>query len=127
MNISKELIKLAEKIETSTKIAGTNKRQLSKDFKTKNGVEFRKGEDIMLSWEVNKWNIAYINASGDRKCAIKTESLPKYISTIKEPSMKALEKMVGDGIAKSILGNKVEPDGWDQYDAPSWLLAIGLI
>ena len=45
----------------------------------------------------------------------------------KVPSMAALEKYSDDGIAKSMLGNKVEPDGYDDMGSPSWLLVVGVI
>jgi len=43
------------------------------------------------------------------------------------PTMKTLERWVNDGVASSITGQKVEPDGYDQYGFPSWLIVMGLI
>lgn len=43
------------------------------------------------------------------------------------PNEKTLQKWNNEGVCKSVLGNKVEPDGHDQYGAPSWLLTFGLI
>ena len=41
--------------------------------------------------------------------------------------MNTLEKWSSDGVAKSVTGQRVEPDGWGVDGAPSWLLAIGVI
>ncbi len=41
----------------------------------------------------------------------------------KPPSISALTKMATTGVARSVLGKRVEPDGWDTEGAPSWLLA----
>ena len=45
----------------------------------------------------------------------------------KQPTEKALERMVHDGIAKTVTGETVEPDGTGFDGAPSWLLALGYI
>lgn len=42
-------------------------------------------------------------------------------------SMKTLEKWAENGVAKSVLGKRVEPDGYDDEGSPSWLLVFGLI
>lgn len=51
----------------------------------------------------------------------------RVTSAFKAPSIKTLERQSNDGIVSSILGERVEPDGWDQYGSPSWLLALGVI
>jgi hypothetical protein len=48
-------------------------------------------------------------------------------SAFKSPSMGRLEKASFDGVCPSIAGERVEPDGWDCYGSPSWLLALGMI
>ncbi len=48
-------------------------------------------------------------------------------SAFKVPSMKKLEEMSMDSICESVLGENVEPDGFDSKGSPSWLLALGLI
>lgn len=47
--------------------------------------------------------------------------------TQKQPSMKSLEKMVFDGIAKATDGCKVEPDGRCPHNHVSWLIYLGYI
>ena len=48
-------------------------------------------------------------------------------SAFREPSLKKLENWSNDGVCQSVLGERVEPDGWDSYGSPSWLLALGMI
>jgi len=43
------------------------------------------------------------------------------------PSLKTLEKWSNDGVAKTITGDRTEPDGYGCDGSPSWLLAIGVI
>ena len=51
----------------------------------------------------------------------------RFTSVLKAPSIKTMEKWSFDGVAKSVLGAKVEPDGVDSLGSPSWLLALGMI
>ncbi len=51
----------------------------------------------------------------------------RVTSAFKAPSMNELEEAVNDGVCESVAGERVEPDGWDQYGSPSWLLALGMI
>ena len=58
----------------------------------------------------------------------RVENGSKWLKGFKKtPSFKSLEKQSYDGVAKSVLGNRVEPDGFDQYGSPSWLLVAGVI
>jgi len=41
--------------------------------------------------------------------------------------MEDLAEGVYDGICKSMTGDEVEPDGWDEHGFPSILLAMGMI
>lgn len=44
------------------------------------------------------------------------------------PDMATIEEWYGDdGGCESVLSEWVEPDGYDQYGAPSWMLTLGLI
>lgn len=38
-----------------------------------------------------------------------------------------IDELDDDGIAQSVLGESVEPDGFDCDGSPSWLMALGLI
>jgi hypothetical protein len=43
------------------------------------------------------------------------------------PDDDQLREWVRDGVAESVLGERVEPDGIDEHGSPSWLLAMGLL
>ncbi len=45
----------------------------------------------------------------------------------KVPSLTSLERMSDDGVASSVTGKRVEPDGFGPDGSPSWLLALGHI
>jgi hypothetical protein len=54
---------------------------------------------------------------------VRCASLPRYFDAFEKPSLDELD----DSICPSITGESVEPDGFDEYGAPSWLIALGLI
>lgn len=43
------------------------------------------------------------------------------------PSMRTLEKWSMDGVAKTLLGQRIEPDGHSADGCPSWLIQLGII
>ncbi len=43
------------------------------------------------------------------------------------PSVATMEKWAESGVARTVFGEKTEPDGHGIYGEPSWLLAMGLI
>lgn len=70
---------------------------------------------------------------GNWRCFIPHPSRPekpfqvRIESAFRAPNVKTMEKWSFDGIAKSIGGKKVEPDGYDENGLPSWFLVLGLI
>lgn len=73
------------------------------------------------------------NEAGQWRCIIPHNTRPekpysvRIQSAFKAPSIKVMEKWSDDGIAKSIGGKRVEPDGYDENGLPSWMLILGLI
>jgi hypothetical protein len=55
------------------------------------------------------------------------EKFPDVIKINNPPSLKTLERWSFDGVAKSLDGCRVEPDGTCIHGTPSWLLALGYI
>lgn len=45
----------------------------------------------------------------------------------KTPTMKTLQKYSWDGIARTVTGEKTEPDGYGTNGAPSWMLVTEII
>lgn len=99
----------------------------TKEIKLKDGKSFPVGSicDITFngSTQAVKINVVAANVT----FSAFARSLPSYFSKIKVPSLKTMEKWSDDGIAKSVLGHKVEPDGFDHEGSPSWLIVMGLI
>ncbi len=71
--------------------------------------------------------------SGNYLCEIPHESRPaqpyrvRVTSAFRAPTVATMERWSNDGVARSVLGKLVEPDGHDEHGSPSWLLALGLI
>lgn len=51
----------------------------------------------------------------------------RVTTAFESPDMDDLEYWTFDGVAESISGESVEPDGWAADGSPSWLLALELI
>jgi len=51
----------------------------------------------------------------------------RVTSAFSAPSLDELQEQLNDGVCDSILGERVEPDGWDEFGSPSWFLALGMI
>lgn len=49
------------------------------------------------------------------------------VKTVKEPSLKSLEKYSDNGVCPTPDGCRVEPDGKCQHNLSSWLLILGII
>ena len=65
---------------------------------------------------------------GDRILRISLQQVHNRLTGfVKQPSMKTLEKYSYDGIAKTVTGQRTEPDGHGADGSPSWLLVMGII
>jgi hypothetical protein len=95
-----------------------------KEIKMKSGIIIAAASNCEVTF--NHSTVCGIKAN-NTVIKLNCSSLPRYFDRFKHPSMAALEKYSNDGVAKSILGNRVEPDGYDDQGSPSWLLAIGII
>ena len=51
----------------------------------------------------------------------------KLTNFTSEPSLRTMEKWMDNGVAFSVTGKRVEPDGHGEDGSPSWLLVMGLI
>ena len=104
-------------------------------MKNSTGFEIKMNDDVIVKWpqvgikQYGGFSICHIYKSGDesKKMVVQNQNLYKYVRGVsKPPSDLSLEKM-SDGAAKSVLGKRVEPDGYDEYGSPSWLLVLGYI
>lgn len=69
-------------------------------------------------------------ANRDRLCNIRHNgltSLVRIISVFERPDMETLEEWNNDAVCETPLGNRTEPDGYDEFGAPSWLMVLGFM
>jgi hypothetical protein len=106
------------------------KTTTKKMLKSKKGTVIYSGETVEIRFDVKLKDgtiadsIFSINTEDGRKINIRN---PKGVLKMRVPSLKTLERWSFDGIAESVFGERVEPDGHDQYGSPSWLLFFGYI
>jgi hypothetical protein len=56
------------------------------------------------------------------------ESLPTWARNVKSlPTLRTLMRWSNDGVAMTVDGQRIEPDGVASNGAPSWLLVVGVI
>lgn len=101
----------------------------AKDIRLKSGKVIPKGTPVE---EIKHIGPTFMKSDvrfrGFKPLYLPTALLANYVTGFKKPPKSAaLEKMVFDGIAKSITGKRVEPDGIASDGSPSWLLVLGYI
>lgn len=97
--------------------------QSSLKFKAElNLPEIPEGAEIEITYEgeTGKGSVHY----NGRAFRVGNKAIAK-ITGNEAPSLEELEEY--DSIVPSILGNDVEPDGYDEYGSPSWMIALGFI
>lgn len=100
-------------------------KTLLRDVKLKDGRTFAKGTAFSVAFAKTEKGTTYLEVSNlDGSHAFKTL---RFSSFFKAPSLATMEKWSFDGIAKSVSGHRVEPDGFGPDGSPSWLLVIGVI
>lgn len=95
-------------------------KTLYKDIKLKSGEILKKGTKVTV----------YPIKDNPHRCSIIYEQKKyrlRWDSVIKPPSIKTIERWCSDDVCESVFGCRIEPDGYDQFDGPSWLLVMGLI
>ena len=95
------------------------KAHTERELKMKDGTTVPKGCPVQFIKD-KPW-LCYVQ--GERHDAYRV----RVKNAFNPPSVEELEEAVSDGACDSVLGNRVEPDGWDSDGSPSWLLALGLI
>ena len=96
------------------------------ELRLKDGTVYPPGTHATFRWEQNDPKLTLVAMEG-RDVRLRTVRLSKYFPVAKPPGMSVMARWDEDGIAKSVLGHKVEPDGWDFEGSPSWLLVVGMI
>lgn len=102
----------------------------NKEIKFKNGLVIPVGTNLTVTFTVGQMVAELTGGSAGGvpvSLKLRCSSLPRYFSRFKEPSIKTMEKWSDNGIAMSMLGKRVEPDGYDSDGSPSWMLVVGII
>lgn len=104
------------------------KSTVKKTMKTKSGIVIEFGEVVEVQKHKDFDNILTVNTEDGRTISTRAYIAHTKLTGFKQPpSERTLEKWVADSVVSSITGQRVEPDGYDKYGFPSWLLVIGLI
>lgn len=82
------------------------------------------GADVEIGFNKDRLNVTYNNVT---KQSLARYAHTKFTGFTSEPSLNTMEKWMDNGIARSITGKKVEPDGFGPDGSPSWLLILGMI
>jgi hypothetical protein len=91
----------------------------TKQFITKDMVNIPKGS------LVTKWCPVIAGSRQDTLCVVGMHTV-KIQDVFTAPSISSLERQVDNGVVKSILGHRTEPDGFDPEGSPSWALALSI-
>lgn len=100
---------------------------LLRDVQLKDGRQFKKGSPCSVNFGEESARVCEIHVGTESYRAL-IRNLPITVSGLPPPpSMEEMEEWSRDGVARSVLGEDVEPDGYDEHGSPSWLLAYGYI
>ena len=100
-------------------------KTLLRDVKLKDGRTFAKGTAFSVAFAKSEKGTTYLDVCNlDGSHSFKTT---RFSAFFKAPSLRTMEKWSLDGIAKSVSGHRVEPDGFGPDGSTSWLLVIGVI
>lgn len=120
--------KVAAKVVVSS--AGIGARfPLTRDLHTKGGTEFKSGEEVQIKEYTKDAPFKVkVEAEGGRRVNLPVGAAYKVLRGFpKPPSVSTMERWSNDGVAMSVDGHRVEPDGFSSSGAPSWILALGFI
>jgi len=95
-------------------------QKLYKNIGLRSGETLTKGTQVSVRAIPGNDHVCIVN-NGIRDIKL------SYTSVFKMPSERCLMQGANDGICKTPIGKRVEPDGHDEYGYPSWLLILGLI
>jgi hypothetical protein len=98
----------------------------TKDLRSKAGFEIPKGTEVELEFKPDHQYVRLVH--GENAVMLPIMRAHQYVTGVnKPPSMRQLEKWSDEGMAKSVTGARVEPDGTGPDSSPSWLLVYGVV
>lgn len=102
---------------------------VARDFKLKPTSGFEKipqGAQVNVVWDGEGKPTVTIPSLKQEPFKLGNKSIVALLGK-KVPTIATLQRWDNDGVCKTILGTKTEPDGYGHYGEPSWLLVMGLI
>jgi len=125
--VAVELVKMAKELLAGASVG--SRLRLLRDLHTKAGVDFKAGEEVSIREYSNAYPyVVKLEGEGGKRVSLLVESASRSLAGFPAaPSLRTMEKWSDDGVAKSIDGARVEPDGFSPSGAPSWMLVVGVI
>ena len=96
---------------------------LLRAVKLKTGREFPQGERFAIAFDP-AGSLFTATLASDPTVSFRTRHFQSFF---RAPGLATMEKWMDDGIARTVTGERTEPDGYGSDGAPSWLLALGMI
>ena len=85
------------------------------------------GTEITIDFDQNgSATLSIVGGTVTKKVSLNS-LIKKCSGFTKMPSEATMERWMFNGVARSITGKRVEPDGFGDDGSPSWLVALGLI
>jgi hypothetical protein len=101
---------------------------VKREIKLKSGEVLNIGDTLEFIQCINDGRSVEVNSPKlGRQLKLGMISFATKVLGKKVPSLSTMEKWSDDGIARSVQGQKVEPDGFDGDGFPSWMLVVGII
>lgn len=98
-----------------------------KDVTLKSGTFIPEGTETQVKWEGIYPYMTCPGIEGVENLRVSNKGIAALLG-LHVPNLEEIGAIVNDSEdCTSVTGECVEPDGYDQYGAPSWLLTLGLI
>ena len=102
--------------------------KVKKSILLKSGKSLQVGQRAIVNIQKNKPHVAEVYIGEEfEKFTFKSADLQYFLEGFQEIVVEAVAPMVFCSVVPSLIGNDVEPDGWDSEQMPSILLALKLI
>lgn len=97
-----------------------------REIKLKTGAIIPTGTSCTIAF--NQTIYATVSPDGFAPYTTRAANLHRSFTGFSNPpSLDSLERQMSDGICKTVMGERTEPDGYDEHGSPSWMLALGYI
>lgn len=124
MNVTEYITKKKELGVTASGI--TSKAKI--DLKWKDGTVTLAGTPVHIDFcEIRPDRIYVTIGQTVYQTGLTNKGHERFTGIGKVPGLRTLEKYSNDGIAKTVTGEKTEPDGFGSDGSPSWMLVVGII